>query len=166
MDYADIQKFQPSTMWEGEWKELHADFSNLPKAAGVYRVKLLNLKGKDAVFHCGKDEITMLAGTANVYLSVGKTTNLKNRLGSQHFSSNHCGNRLGRHLATLFPDFAGDNKDSHSVNFVTKERCGSLIEGGFISIEFLEEDVWWKRDLLESYGKATYKCLFDLGIEH
>ena len=57
-----------------------------------------------------------------------------------------------------------------------KKRCQQFLKWDNISLDNLAEhnmylqytvvSEWWKRDLLESYGKAVCRCLFDLEIEH
>ena len=166
--YSEIQKFDIADVWStpGEWKVLQPDFENINPQEGVYRIILLTQTENTPPFGVGKEKITMNL-EPNTCLSVGKSRNLRKRLLNQHFSANHSGNRLGRHLAVLFPEYA-KKTDSKQKKYVDKDGCKSLISNPKpkIRIEFLYVSEWWKRDLLESYGKALHKCIFDLGIEH
>ena len=167
---------------ESEWNKIVWTSLNFAKPqelrdeAGIYRVQLLRFdlrEGPMPTHFVGSHEL-FADLTQDTYLSVGKTTNLQRRLLREHFGSDHSGNRLGRHLATLFPTYgvAGKytpkrkNAREQKYFYIDKNGVQSLIGEGKIRIDFFYEDIWWKRDLFETYGKAHYKCLFDLGVEH
>ena len=175
---SDIQeKFNLESEWNAK-KWINLDFTKLQdlrNEAGIYRVQLkIDLRKEPIRTHFVGNHEVFADLSQDTYLSVGKTMNLQKRLLSQHFSSNLSGNRLGRHLATLFPDYGTTGKytpkrknaKEQEYFYIDKNGIQTLIEEEKIRIDFFYEDIWWKRDLFETYGKAHYKCLFDLGVEH
>lgn len=176
--YSDIQAgFNLESEWDAkEWIIL--DFTNLNglcDKAGIYRVQLkIDLSKEPLHTHFVGNHELVADLSQDTYLSVGKTTNLQKRLLKQHFSSNHSGNRLGRHLATLFPTYKTTGKytpkrknaKEQDYSYINKDGIQKLIKENKIRIDFFYEEIWWKRDLFETYGKTHYKCLFDLGVEH
>ncbi|MBQ9336110.1 MAG: hypothetical protein IJS14_02280 [Lentisphaeria bacterium] len=176
--YSEIKNFEVADEWEKKEKEkkwivLNWEDPSLPEQkAGIYRVQLVQkIETKTIPIHPVGQQKIIADLTEGTYLSVGKSSNLHQRLLFQHFSKNHCGNRLGRHLANLFleykyinPEYI--NKDSKVTPYIDKDGIRSLIAKKIICIDFFYEAEWWKRDLYETYGKVHHKCLFDLGIEH
>lgn len=157
--YEDIKNFKVEEEWEKlNWVSLPKNDKNfvwgsLENKAGLYRVKLQEKHELKGCFCVGEQNISISKLEKDAILSIGKTKNLKRRLSKDHFSGNCHGNRLGRHLAKIFSD----------------KECLSLkdvFDLDKITIEYVVVDCWWKRDLLESYGKIHHRSLFDLGIEH
>ena len=161
VNYEDIEKFDVATVWgKLNWtllqrRENHFLWKELDGKPGLYRVRLLKRVDVKHSFSIGEQEITVSALEKDAILSIGKTKNLKQRLSRQHFSGNISGNRLGRHLAKIY-----DNK----ADYLSLTDIFKLNEE--LVIEYVIEWSWWKRDLLESYGKVHHKCLFDLGVKH
>ena len=156
-----VDDFNVADVWEGlVWSPLprnekHFEWEKLDEQPGLYRARLLERVEFNQVFHIGEQEISISALEENAILSIGKTKDLKQRLSKQHFSGNSSGNRLGRHLAKIFPDNGKGHLSLTDIFNLDK-----------VAIEYVIEECWWKRDLLESYGKVHHKCLFDLGVEH
>ena len=154
-DYSEILKFNAADEWNNlEWTMIDKD-SLPPNAPGIYLL-ILKSDGKNKIAEvnvCNKEEAGIYCnnlGKGDVILSVGKTKKLRTRL-QQHFGNNDRANRLKRRCKAFFglEDVSLDNLTQHNMQ---------------IKYTIIEE--WWKRDLLESYGKAVNCCLFDLEIEH
>ena len=157
----DILGFNAADAWKNlQWKTIEKnvlqenDLQENPP--GIYQLVLnprVNTAMED-VKVCNKEEATIYCKNINnndgIILSVGKTKKLRTRL-QQHFGNNDRANRLKRRCKTFFglKDVSLDNLTQHNMQ---------------IKYTIIEE--WWKRDLLESYGKAVNCCLFDLEIEH
>ena len=159
-DYNDILGFDAADAWgKLEWKTIEKNVlqeDDLRKnPPGIYQL-ILNPGRNTAIAEvkvCNKEEAGIYCnnlGKGDVILSVGKTKKLRTRL-QQHFGNNDRANRLKRRCKTFFglEDVSLDNLAHHNLQ---------------IKYTIIKE--WWKRDLLESYGKAVNCCLFDLEIEH
>ena len=154
-DYSEILKFNAAEAWDKlRWQTIEEN--GLPENdPGIYQL-ILKSDGKNKIAEvnvCNKEEAGIYCnnlGEGDVILSVGKTKKLRTRL-QQHFGNNDRANRLKRRCKTFFglEDVSLDNLTEHKLQ---------------IKYTIIEE--WWKRDLLESYGKAVNCCLFDLEIEH
>lgn len=160
-NYCDILKYDVKADWNKKWNELRPNkktkkfsWTSLHFGA-VYRVTLC----------CQKDfEITVcnsnykVTGTIlkNTILSVGKTKNFAERM-QDHFSKSKTNsNRLLTRLKNI-----SEFERAEGLSWLSE-----MILDGQIKIEYILIENWWQRDLLESYGKAIHRCLFDLEIEH
>ena len=162
-DYSEILKFNAAEAWDKlRWQTIEEnglpENGLPPNAPGIYQLILNPDENTDMavaeVKVCNKEEATICCDNINnengIILSVGKTKKLRTRL-QQHFGKNDRANRLKRRCKTFFglEDVSLDNLAHHNLQ---------------IKYTIIKE--WWKRDLLESYGKAVNCCLFDLEIEH
>lgn len=158
-DYTDILAYDVAQNWKAlKWEKVKRKNSKTvlpPDKPGVYR--LILRKGKNIHFDtlvCGKSDAGLYCQNSvlenDLVLSIGKTKKLRSRLG-QHFSNNKKSNRLKKRCEQFFglQDVSLDNLAENNMY-----------------LEYVVIDDWWKRDLLESYGKAFFRCLFDLEIEH
>ena len=164
VNYAEIKEFADklSEKWYGlknwisikpkETGQFLFDWAGLRGIPGLYRLilcKPLNVK-----FDIIKETVNVHLKN-DVILSIGKTGDLGQRLGDDHFCSNKRSGRLRCHLERLFPE------DTINYRWLSK-----MIRDGIIKLEYIQIEEWWKRDLLEAYGRSLNACLFDLGIEH
>ena len=164
----DIQK-----QWEkeGAWHTIEntEKWDTIPNKAGIYKLtftgktvelpkgyilcarKIPNTKREQRELCQG----ILLSGTV---LTVGKSRYLRRRI-KQHFSRNDHVNRLGTHLNKLF-------NSSDFTNVSTNEDIFKILSEHSLLLSFYLIDQWWKRDLLEAYGRSISFSLFDLGFEH
>ena len=161
INYTQIHEYDVAEKWKNlKWQEVNREAGKTvlpPDAPGLYRLVLMKKSEKiefNNVLVCGKTEAELYCENFelrnDLILSIGKTKKLRSRLG-QHFGNNEKSNRL-------------------------KKRCLQFLNWENISLDNLAEKNmylqyavvynWWERDLLESYGKAIHRCLFDLEIEH
>lgn|GEM_PF-4491404 len=148
------------TIWPG------VKFSGAVSQPGLYRVRLK--KSSNLVISpwqvkaCKKLKSEIPVGmtglpiyftglSAQNWLSIGKTTDINKRL-CQHLGTNPNNNRLFR----CFKQLLEPKKDDFVREFIREH----------VVIEYVVETDWIKRDLLESYGKAILKPLFDIKAEH
>lgn len=89
--------------------------------------------------------------TPPVWLTIGRTTGIRKRL-RQHFGTNTNNNRMIQRLGNLLP---GRNYS---------ELCNLVVRN--ISVEWVEVPSWIERCLLEHYGLALLRPIFDLDAEH
>ena len=157
--YSDILDSDVNESWKTEWNELRPEektenfsWKSLHLGA-VYRVTLCHKKDFEiAVCNSGQN----IVGTIpeNTIISVGKTKDFAERMKVHFTPSSKNSNRLLTRLKNIF-------KEADGLKWLSK-----MISAEEIKIEYIKIDDWWKRDLLESYGKAIHSCLFDLEIEH
>ena len=164
-NYADIQNYNVSEKWDSlQWKRLEKKdgVTVLPPALpGLYRLflrKNKKIKSFPEVCICNNRD-TKLEGKNifngnEIVLSIGKTKTLRKRLG-QHFGNNFRNNRL----KTRCIQFFGNTKGIENISL-------DNLDDYEMYLEYIIIPDWWQRDLLESYGKAIHRCLFDLEIEH
>ena len=162
VDYSAILDYDVEALWNQKWNELKPgavtekfSWSSLNIGA-VYRVSLCQKINLDNFAVCkGRCEIR---GTvpADTIVSVGKTTNLSERMQAHFTPSKTNSNRLLTRFKNIF-------KEADGISWLSE-----MISSNVIKIEYIhiKDEEWWKRDLLESYGKAVCRCLFDLEIEH
>ena len=162
--YSNIQDYDVKKQWDNKekWIELKPDsktkkFSWIPLNIGaVYRVILCEEIVNFEVTICKSEHKITGSVPKNSIVSVGKTKNLSDRM-KAHFSRSQINsNRLLTRLKYIFPKADG------------LKWLSEMILSNKIKIEYIQinDKEWWKRDLLESYGKAISGCLFDLEIEH
>jgi hypothetical protein len=143
-----------------DWREADLNqLSSVTATPGLYRVKLShvpkNIKCKYIIPACKRlgDLAIVLSDIAEGnWLSIGKTTNIRKRL-MQHLGNNPNNNRLTRCFGKLIEE----NPEHEGLRKI-------IINS--IQVQFTEVDNWLERDLLESYGKAILKPLFDISAEH
>ena len=161
INYTQIHEYDVAEKWKNlKWQKVSRKAGKTvlpPDAPGLYRLVLMKKSEKiefNNVLVCGKTEAELYCENFelrnNLILSIGKTKKLRSRLG-QHFGNNKKSNRLKKRCQQFFglQDVSLDN----------------LAESNMY-LQYAVVYNWWERDLLESYGKAIHRCLFDLEIEH
>lgn len=89
--------------------------------------------------------------TPPVLLTIGRTTNIYNRL-RQHFSTNRHSNRVLARFGLILPSLTQDDiRELARIN---------------LSVEWVPVACWAERCILEQYGLAIGLPLFDLDAEH
>ena len=164
VDYIDILNYVVKADWDKKWNELRPNavtkkfsWSSLDIGA-VYRVTLCQEIIFDNFAVCnGRCKIQ---GTipANTIVSIGKTQNLSKRMQDHFTPSKANSNRLLTRFNNIFPF-----PEAKGRTWLSEMILANVIKIEYVQIE---DEEWWKRDLLESYGKAICRCLFDLEIEH
>ena len=161
-NYADIQNYNVSKAWESlQWQGLEKkDGATVlpPASPGLYRLVLKKnekIKRFSQVRICNNSDAGLKGENIfnvndEIILSIGKTKSLRKRLG-QHFGNNSCNNRLKNRCIQFF-----------GIENISLDNLGDYE----MYLQYIIITDWWKRDLLESYGKAIHSCLFDLEIEH
>lgn len=86
-----------------------------------------------------------------ISLTIGRSTNLYTRI-RQHFGTNPNNNRLFTRLQELFPTLAPAD---------LRRVAKTSIEVSWVSVE-----AWTERCVLELYGCATERPIFDIDAEH
>lgn len=164
--YADIKDFTKKigAEWENVvWEKVASDNCNaILDKPGIYRLivivnRAIRIPNEYKVCGIADAEISgeLSAGTV---LSVGKTKKLRTRI-KQHFGNNKNNNRLKKRLLNI-----GIKIDLESPLQV--EALVKILNDNQLELQYSEIDEWWKRDLLEAYGRAISAAFFDLEIEH
>ena len=150
--YEEIKQFAETIQqqWNNlDWSQIN-ELESVPNKPGIYRLILkIERQIPDDYKVCSKDDATITGNLpAGIILSVGKTKTLRKRI-KQHFGDNKYNNRLRKRLGNIgikVKDFSSNNDK--------------------VQLQYCVIDNWWKRDLLEAYGRAITCAFFDLEIEH
>ena len=89
--------------------------------------------------------------TPPVLLTIGRTTNIHNRL-RQHFGTNRHSNRVLARFGLILPSLAQDD-----IRELARTN---------LSVEWVSVACWAERCVLEQYGLAIGVPLFDIDAEH
>lgn len=129
-----------------------------PSKAGLYRVtwtgnwpSLPETYRAQATRRISDPTVALTDLRPPVRLSIGRTTDIRKRI-RQHFGSNENNNRMLQRLRQICP-----SKCDEEIRKIAIEN---------LSIEWVELPDWIERCLLESYGKANERPIFDLDAEH
>ena len=134
---------------------------NIPAVPGLYRltwhntdewpqtIKSIRVKATPLIVD---PVLTFADSQPPVVLSIGRTTNLKNRL-SQHFSKNKNSNRFLKRMRQILPD----EMDDDAIRELSRQS---------INLEITSIDCWVQRCQLERYGTVVHHPIFDFDAEH
>lgn len=136
---------------------------SMPATAGLYRMTWRNsetwaMAGRSLSVNASRkipDPILDLSGLKTPFIfTIGRTTNLSERI-QQHFGTNQCNNRVISRVRQLYPHLPGSD-------------LSRLIQICLVSItiEWVENPSWLSRCLLEKYGTAIMRPIFDMDAEH
>ena len=136
------------------------EVKNAPKAPGLYRItwdgvddwvglpEHVDVKASRRI---ADPRLSIQGLQPPVLLTIGRTTNLRKRI-RQHFGSNDNSNRLFMRMARLLVHLPADE--------IRRVAMRNLL------VEWTQVSHWSHRCLLERYGSAVCKPLFDIDAEH